>query len=284
MIADTPQAGSILLPLLAISGAAAMAAAAAWFYTSQSLALYSADLRAGRAQNAALNAALEEADSFVSPGGERLICRTNTAGRIAPVSITLCADIHPQIELTGAVTDGSLTPLPGFDFERIYQGDSGCSERRQLPDLSRTLSGFRLTPQAALSAAVCTKLPPGAISAFTALSNLDSAEAVELDAHSDQPAVLAARGYIDLPAELTAAGKVMIIAAGDLHLGRLIPGSRPAEVLLLSASGCISVEFIHAAIKIRAVGKRGVFLPPADYEIAALTPPLRRIDVLGLTK
>jgi len=100
------------------------------------------------------------------------------------------------------------------------------------------------------------------------------------------PTLVAALGFIEVPYRLHVENDLVLFAVGDLFVRSMTTNLQEStEVTLISATGTILVTELTGAIKLRAYGYRGVFVPSGFIsEENSLLPRMRRSIVARIDR
>jgi len=174
--------------------------------------------------------------------------------------------------------------FPALDFNRIFSSATACPAVEH-QNFSRSGLGFDLSPSAPRSNHTCRVNSFSAHEKHVYAGNLEIPAWVESTREGAMELnVIAASGYLDAATGLLLSTHALMIAGGDLHIGRLeAHGSKPLAVTLISAAGVVVLDQIHGPLKLRVIAWLGAYLP-RGYEPLGNELPLPFLErwILGL--
>jgi hypothetical protein len=278
--------GFILPLVLLICTLMAGLAGAVCYYSFAAISLYGTFKHALMAKSEVASKLLK---GIQPQSNSRFGCRS-AFQRHGKVEITreICqlTSLAPEELLAEGCIDGSrlMDPqlFPLFDYNNFFLSPTACNPT---PFRCDQPSSLILTPAAGCSAGLCAKAPRGDGDLVAVLANLDLSEKYLIEAapHAHKPFVLAASGFIHLE-ELELRRNALIVAGGDLILDHLSNWSK-REVTLVAATGRVQVRSISGTMRLRALGKAGVYLPigaVCQTQSLSLLPKGLPLEILGL--
>lgn len=261
------------------------------FNTSHKLkGFLGAELHSKRASLGAVNAALETLINESNfPPLEPFMCRETLAqhGRTS-IARQLCAVRHEnELELLKQnIIDGSLLPetkpFPAFDYNQLFKAAEYCPDAVFDCRAGQSPGGAILAALGACSRFLCSEPQLSVQGRYARRGNLAAAKLLVPLSLSKTPAVLAASGFIEISSVAVIENDFLIIAGGDLLINEISAGDE-VKITLISASGKIAVQSFSGQAYLKAIGRRGVSIPSLSHPAHMQLPPLRHLEVLGLT-
>ncbi len=255
-----------MLPsVLFVLGIVAFLAASSIYLTRELLLLRGGALHAYSSKTLAQNDALQGLNEIPPALTEQLIFISGSAKVGAHEMKREIGEIYnlsPEAILRSSVIDGaklqSPASFPLFNYKRIFSNLTSCNQINQ-NSLSLTLGGQKLTPGATYNLSTCiSPIVSQSQSSFGANLNFP----FDLTLQSAQ--VIGSLGYAEFLGKLILKGDATIIASGDLYLKSILSdGGGSRKLVLISSSGTINVQFSAPEIKLKLIGKEGVYYPGA---------------------